>query len=128
SRSPMKIIQAKLFRQLRSNDPTGAGKNYEKGVSMSFRGLSKFFIAAALAVTFVAFAGVAGGSEAKAQGIYRNHWNRRGPSIRYRQRERYNWYRYNNRRFYGYRRYPNYRYYGRSYYRPYRPYYRGRRW
>ena len=121
----MRIIQAKLFRQLRSDDPKGAGKNHEKGVFMSFRRLSKMLTAVALALTFVAFAGVAGGSEAKAQGIHRGYWNRRGPAFRYRQRERYYWNRYNSRRFYGYRRYPGYRYYGRPYYGPrFRPYYR----
>jgi hypothetical protein len=40
---------------------------------MLFRRFSKFLTAAALAIAFVACAGIAGGSEAKAQGYYRNY-------------------------------------------------------
>jgi len=92
---------------------------------MIYRRLSQFLTAVALALAFVAFAGFAGGSEAKAQGYYRNyHWNRPNAVIRHRQQERYYWlrnrererdawrrherferYRYNNR----FGRYPYYR-------------------
>jgi hypothetical protein len=96
---------------------------------MLFRRLSQIFAAATLAIAFVAFAGVAGGSEAKAQGFYRNYnqnrnrqWDR-DDYRRRQQRERFFWrqrerqrdewrrhhrferYRYNNR----FGRYPFYR-------------------
>jgi hypothetical protein len=80
---------------------------------MLFRRFSKFFTAAALAIAFVACAGIAGGSEVKAQGYYRNYNQNRHRQeqrerlfwLRQRQRERENWrrherferYRYNNR-------------------------------
>jgi hypothetical protein len=118
----MKIILVKLFRRLQSADLNGAGYNLDKGVFMIYRRLSQFLTAAALAIAFVAFAGVAGGSEAKAQGIYRNYnWNRNA-IIRQRERERYlrlrreqfrreEWRRHN--RFdhsrYDHRRFPYYR-------------------
>ena len=97
---------------------------------MIFRRLSQLLTATALAIAFVAFAGVAGGSEAKAQGYYRNYnqnryrqWDRdafrrqqqreRFLWQRHRQRDRWEWrrherfdrYRYNNR----FGRYPFYR-------------------
>lgn len=62
---------------------------------MLFRRLSQFLAAAALAVAFVALAGVAGGSEAKAQGFYRNYGLNRHQSReravlrRHQQRERF---------------------------------------
>ncbi|MBO0860056.1 MAG: hypothetical protein J2P21_16615 [Chloracidobacterium sp.] len=52
---------------------------------MLFRRLSQFLAATALAIAFVVFAGAAGGSEAKAQGIY---YYRANPYIRHRERER----------------------------------------
>ena len=85
---------------------------------MLFRRFSKFLTAAALAIAFVACAGIAGGSEAKAQGYYRNynqnrhrddyrrqHERERFFWLRQRQREREEWrrhhrferFRYNNR-------------------------------
>jgi len=51
---------------------------------MLFRRVTQLLTATALAIAFVAFAGVAGGSEAKAQGIYRNYYQNR-----HQQRERY---------------------------------------
>jgi hypothetical protein len=86
---------------------------------MIFRRLSQFLAAAALAITFVVAAGAAGGSEAKAQGIYRNYnWGHRNTFRqrqrqryffnRYRQRERAEW-RFRNR----YNRSPYYRRYNR---------------
>jgi hypothetical protein len=119
-KSSMKTIQAKLFRRPRSADPKDAGKNYAKGVFMIFRRLSQFLAAAALAMAFVAFAGVAGGSEAKAQGFYRNYnqnrnrqwdrddyrrrqqrffWSRQRERQRdaWRRHNRFERYRYNNR-------------------------------
>jgi nicotinamide mononucleotide (NMN) deamidase PncC len=59
---------------------------------MLFRRLSQFLAAAALAIAFVVFAGAAGGSEAKAQGIYRNYY-RPNAVIRQRERERFLWHR-----------------------------------
>src|SRR5262249_58818970 len=91
-KSSMKIIQAKLFRRQRSADPKGAEKNHVKGVLMLFRRFSKFLTAAALAIAFVAFAGIAGGSEAKAQGYYRNYYQnryRQDAFRRERERERF---------------------------------------
>jgi hypothetical protein len=118
-KSSMKIIQAKLFWRPLSADPKGAEKNQVKGVFMLFRKFSKFLTAAALAIAFVACAGIAGGSEAKAQGYYRNNDHNRHREdafrrqrererffwLRQRQREREEWrrhhrferYRYNNR-------------------------------
>ena len=93
---------------------------------MLFRKFSKFLTAAALAIAFVACAGIAGGSEAKAQGYYRNYDHNRHREdafrrqrererffwLRNRQREREEWrrhqrferYRYNNRNGRNYRR------------------------
>ena len=99
----MKIIQAKLFCQPRSADPKGAEKNQVKGVFMLFRRFSKFLTAAALAIAFVACAGVAGGSEAKAQGYYRNYYQNRHRDWdrdafrRQRERERFFWLRQRER-------------------------------
>src|SRR5262245_59842284 len=93
-KSSMKIIQAKLFRRPRSADPNGADKNHVKGVFMLFRKFSKFLTAAALAIAFVACAGIAGGSEAKAQGYYRNYdhnRHREDAFRRQRERERFFW-------------------------------------
>ena len=94
-KSSMKIIQAKLFWLPRSANPEGAEKNQVKGVFMLFRRFSKFLTAAALAIAFVACAGIAGGSEAKAQGYYRNYnqnrhrdWDR-DAFRRQRERERF---------------------------------------
>lgn len=62
---------------------------------MLFRRLSQLLTATALAVAFVALAGVAGGSDAKAQGFYRNHhlnrhqWRERTALRRHQQRERF---------------------------------------
>jgi hypothetical protein len=84
---------------------------------MLSRRLTKLLTATALAIAFISFAGVAGGSEAKAQGYYRNYnynryrqWDRRNHQRerylwRQRQRDRFEWrrhqrfdrYRYNNR-------------------------------
>jgi hypothetical protein len=92
---------------------------------MLSRRLTKLLTATALAIAFISFAGVAGGSEAKAQGYYRNYnHNRSRQWDRYRQRQRFQWqrqrqrdrwewrrhnrfdrYRYNNR----FGRYPYYR-------------------
>jgi hypothetical protein len=99
----MEIIQAKSFWRPRSADPNGAGKNQVKGVFMLFRRFSKFLTAAALAIAFVACAGIAGGSEAKAQGYYRNYnqnrhrdWDR-DAFRRQRERERFFWLRQRER-------------------------------
>src|SRR5262245_56520356 len=120
-------LPAKLFRRLRSDDPNGAVKNHQKGVFMSFRRLSKILTAAALALTFVAFAGVAGGSEAKAESksynSYQNRANfqRDGDGYRHRQYERYQWMRRRQRaEFYRRERFGRPHYgrpygYGRSY-------------
>jgi hypothetical protein len=65
---------------------------------MKFRRFSKLLTAFALAVAFVALSGVAGGSEAKAQGYYRGrHLNR------HQSRERYSLRRHQRRErfFYG---------------------------
>jgi hypothetical protein len=102
-KSSMKIIQAKLFWRPLSADPKGAEKNQLKGVFMLFRKFSKFLTAAALAIAFVACAGVAGGSEAKAQGFYRNYYQNRhrdwdrDESRRQRERERFFWLRQRER-------------------------------
>jgi hypothetical protein len=62
---------------------------------MLYRRLSQFLIAAALAVAFVALAGMASSSEAKAQGYYRNYQLNRHQSRgrealrRHQQRERF---------------------------------------
>jgi hypothetical protein len=75
-----------LFRRLRSADSNDAGNIFDdKGVYMLFRRLSQFLAAAALAIAFVVFAGAAGGSEAKAQGIY---YYRANPYARHIERER----------------------------------------
>lgn len=71
-------------------------KDSHKGVFMLYRRLSQFLTAVALALAFVAFAGVSGGSEAKAQGIYRNY-HRPNAIIRHRQQERYYWLRHRER-------------------------------
>jgi len=94
---------------------------------MLFRRLSQFLAAAALAIAFVAFAGVAGGSEAKAQGFYRNYnqnryrqWDR-DDYRRRQQRERFFWLRQRERERDAWRRhnrFERYRYnnrYGRFY-------------
>jgi hypothetical protein len=88
---------------------------------------SKFLAAVALAIAFVACAGISGGSEAKAQGYYRNyyrgrHWDR-DDYRRYRQRERYQWWRHRQRDRWNYRRYDRfdrYRYNNRFGRYPYR--------
>jgi len=133
--SSMKIIQAKLFRRPRSADPKGAEKNHVKGVFMLFRKFSKFLTAAALAIAFVACAGIAGGSEAKAQGFNRNYYQNRHrdwdrdrdrDAFRRRERERFLWLRNREREREEWRRHHRferdryYNRYGRS------PYYR--RW
>jgi hypothetical protein len=117
----MKIIQAKLFRRPRSADPKGAEKNHVKGVFMLFRRFSKFLTAAALAIAFVACAGIAGGSEAKAQGYYRNYYQNRYRNDAYRRRERQRYFWLRNRQREEWRRhnrFERYRYnnrYGRYY-------------
>lgn len=95
--SSMKIIQANYSG---GRDPLiqrTPDKDQVKGVDMLFRRLSQFLTAAALAITFVAFAGVAGGSEAKAQGYYRNY-NRHQSRERYdlRRHQRRERFRYGN--------------------------------
>jgi len=99
---------------------------------MLFRRFSKFLTAAALAIAFVACAGVAGGSEAKAQGFYHNYYQNRHRDRdrdafrRERERERFFWLRQREREREEWRRhhrFERYRYdnrYGRS------PYFR--RW
>ncbi|HEV2664532.1 MAG TPA: hypothetical protein VG324_06460, partial [Blastocatellia bacterium] len=99
---------------------------------MIFRRVSQLLTAVALAVAFVAFAGVAGGSEAKAQGFYRNYYHNRNRQWeresfrRQQQRERYFWLRQRQRERWEWRRhqrFDRYRYsnrYGRN------PYFR--RW
>ena len=94
---------------------------------MLFRRFSKVLTAAALAIAFVACAGIAGGSEAKAQGFYRNYnhnRNRHDTFRRYQQRERFQWRRQHQRDRYEWRRhqrFERYRYnrFGRPYYRRY---------
>ena len=63
---------------------------------MKFRRLSQIFAAAALAITFVVAAGAASGSEAKAQGIYRNYYKGRKAAI-IKRRQRYLWNRHRQR-------------------------------
>jgi hypothetical protein len=70
---------------------------------MLSRKLTQLLTATALAIAFVAFAGVAGGSETKAQGYNRNydhnrdrHWDR-DDYRRNRQRERFLWQRHRQR-------------------------------
>ena len=86
---------------------------------MLSRRFSQLLTATALAIAFVAFAGVAGGSEAKAQGYYRNYdYNRsrqwdRDDYRRRQQRERFLWQRYRQRERWEWRRhhrFDNYRY------------------
>jgi len=92
---------------------------------MLSRRLSQLLTATALAIAFVAFAGVAGGSEAKAQGYYRNYnrsrdWDR-DDYRRYRQRQRFLWQRHRQRDRWEWRRhqrFDRYRYnnrFGRYY-------------
>jgi hypothetical protein len=97
---------------------------------MLFRKFSKFLTAAALAIAFVAFASIAGGSEAKAQGYYCNDYHNRHRQwereafrrqqererfflLRQRQREREYWRgneRFERSRYYNrFGRYPYYR-------------------
>jgi nicotinamide mononucleotide (NMN) deamidase PncC len=87
---------------------------------MLFRRLSQFLAVAALAIAFVVFAGAAGGSEAKAQGIYRNYY-RPNAIIRQRERERerFLWHRRQELRREAWRRHYRspYHYYGRYPYR-----------
>ena len=96
---------------------------------MLFRKFSKFLTAAALAIAFVACAGIAGGSEAKAQGFNRNYYqnrHRQEELRRERERERFFWLRNRERereewrRRHRFERDRYYNRYGRS------PYYR--RW
>jgi hypothetical protein len=64
-----------------------------------FRRFSQLLVATAMAVAFVALAGVAGGSEAKAQGYYRgNHLNRHQSRERFalRRHQRRERFRYGN--------------------------------
>jgi hypothetical protein len=125
--SSMKFIQAKLFRRPRSADPKGAEKNHVKGVFMLFRKFSKFLTAAALAIAFVACAGIAGGSEAKAQGFNRNYYQNRHrdwdrDAFRRRERERSFWLRNREREREEWRRhhrFERYRYYNRNGRSPY---------
>jgi hypothetical protein len=122
-KTSMKIIQAKLFRSPRSADPKGAGKNQVKGVHMLSRRFSKFLAAVALAIAFVACAGISGGSEAKAQGFSRNYYRGRQWDRRHHQRERYQWRRYRQHDRWNYRRYnrfDRYRYNNRFGRYPYR--------
>lgn len=99
---------------------------------MLFRRLSQFLTAAALAIAFVAFAGVGGGSEAKAQGFYRNYdrhrdWDR-DDFRRHDERERFYWQRRRERErdYWNWRRHERFER-DRYYNRPGRyPYYR--RW
>jgi hypothetical protein len=89
---------------------------------MLYRKVSKFLTAAALAIAFVACAGIAGGSEAKAQGYYRNYdqnrhrqWEREA-FRRQRERERFYWLRQRQREREYWRRnqrFERYRYYNR---------------
>jgi nicotinamide mononucleotide (NMN) deamidase PncC len=97
---------------------------------MLFRKFSKFLTAAALAIAFVACAGIAGGSEVKAQGYYCNDYQNRHRQwereafrrqqererfflLRQRQREREYWRgneRFERSRYYSrFGRYPYYR-------------------
>jgi hypothetical protein len=124
-KSSMNIIRAKLFRRLRSSDLKSAGKNQAKGVFMLSRRLTQLLTATALAIAFISFAGVAGGSEAKAQGYYRNYnYNRyRQWDRRHHQRERYLWQRHRQRDRFEWRRhnrFDRYRYNNRFGRYPYR--------
>jgi hypothetical protein len=125
-KSSMNIIRAKLFRRLRSSDPKSAGKNQAKGVFMLSRRLTQLLTATALAIAFISFAG---GSEAKAQGYYRNYnynRNRQWDRDRDRQRERYLWQRQRQRDRWEWRRhnrFDRYRYNNRFGRYPY-----NRRW
>ena len=99
---------------------------------MLSRRLTQLLTATALAIAFVAFAGIAGGSEAKAQGYYRNynynrdrHWDR-DDYRRNRQRERFLWQRHRQRDRWEWRRherFDRYRYNNRFGRYPY-----NRRW
>ena len=91
---------------------------------MLSRRLTKLLTATALAIAFISFAGVAGGSEAKAQGYYRNYnYNRhrnwdRDNYRRSRQRQRFFWQRQRQRDRFEWRRhqrFDRYRYNNRYY-------------
>ena len=99
---------------------------------MLSRRLTQLLTATALAIAFISFAGVAGGSEAKAQGYYRNYnhgrsrnWDR-DDYRRYRQRQRFFWQRQRQRDRFEWRRhqrFDRYRYNNRFGRYPY-----NRRW
>jgi len=86
---------------------------------MLYRRFSKFLTAVALAIAFVAFAGIAGGSEAKAQGYYRDYnqnRHRQEELRRERERERFFWLRNRQREREEWRRHHRFehdRYYNR---------------